>query len=81
MSKDTLVTDKVVNILMKKMISSRTKNQMCRKIMKIHRDLIIMNAFINKMTLKIFGPLAGGLDFGAYGTGAVARSIHVKFIF
>ena len=49
--------------------------------MKIHRDLIIMNAFINKMTLKIFGPLAGDLDFGAYGTGAVARSIHVKFIF
>ena len=72
---------KVVNILMKNMISSRTKNQMCRRIMKIPRELIIINVFINKIRLKIFGPLAGSLNFGAYGTGDVARSIHVKFIF
>ena len=73
MSKDTLVTDKIVNILMKKMISSRTKNQMCRKIMKIHTELIIINVFINKIRIKIFGPLAGGLNFGAYGTGTAVN--------
>ena len=48
--------------------------------MKIHRGLIIINVLINKIRLKIFDPLAGGLDFGAYGTGAVARSIHVKLM-
>ena len=48
--------------------------------MKIHRELIIINVFINKIRLKIFGPLAGDLDFGAYGTGAAARSIHVNLM-
>ena len=48
--------------------------------MKIHRELIIINVLINKIRLKIFGPLAGGLDFGAYGTGDVDRSIHVKLM-
>ena len=66
---------------MEKMIFPITKNQMCRKVMKIHRKLIIINVFINKIIVKIFGPLVGGLDFGVYGTGTVIRLIHVKLVF
>ena len=49
--------------------------------MKIHRKWKIINVFINKNIVKIFGALAGTLVFGAYGTGTVVRSIHVKLIF
>ena len=49
--------------------------------MKIHRKWKIINVFINKNIVKNFGPLAGTLVFGVYGTGTVVRSIHVKLIF
>ena len=48
--------------------------------MKIHRGLIIINVLINKIRFKIFGPLEVDLDFGAYGTGDVDRSIHVNLM-